>query len=579
MLDENRVQELAEQFEAHFSAVSSRILQDIGQTLKKTGELTPAQARNLQQMFTYGADVEKMTRQLARASGESMETVQRLYEQVAKEEQDWARPFYDAKNTPQIPFKENKVLQNVVKAASAATGENLRNLSRTTTVGIKTKGGFQPLGSFYKKTVSEAITAAATGTVDYNTAVREAVKAMGEGGLRVEYESGYTRRLDSAVRQNVLDGISYVAQETAKAAGEEFGADGVELSAHSPCAPDHLPYQGRQYSKRDFEDLQAILKRPIGEWNCRHFPYPILLGISRPANSAGELLQMEKESTEPIEIEGKTYTRYECTQLQRKLETGLRYAKEERALYKAAGIPDLEREATEKIRILSNKYQEISEKAGLPTRAERLRTFARKQQKQRLEVENHRKEDYDNIQKTIVNKEIFKNEKWKNNFKKLTENEKVNQSIQNVSEQILKDRSGTFYESMYFINAKTGKIEGFNTEDNIRLGVRLNNGLKSVLRRVDIELIGVHNHPYSGIPSLGDLNAIAGRSNQTMGVIICHDGTLFTYTKPLAEISEQDYNIALTRYKKFSNITRETKGMNDLAFDYGFEFRRIEYEE
>ena len=395
----------------------------------------------------------------------------------------------------------------------------------------------------------------------------------------MEYESGYTRRLDSAVRQNVLDGISYVAQETAKAAGEEFGADGVELSAHSPCAPDHLPYQGRQYSKRDFEDLQASLKRPIGEWNCRHFPYPILLGISRPANSAGELLQMEKESTEPIEIEGKTYTRYECTQLQRKLETGLRYAKEERALYKAAGIPDLEREATEKIRILSNKYQEISEKAGLPTRAERLRIFARKQQKQRLEVENHRKEDYDNIQKTIVNKEIFKNEKWKNNFKKLTENEKVNQSIQNVSEQILKDRSGTFYESMYFINAKTGKIEGFNTEDNIRLGVRLNNGLKSVLRRVDIELIGVHNHPYSGIPSLGDLNAIAGRSNQTMGVIICHDGTLFTYTKPLAEISEQDYNIALTRYKKFSNITRETKGMNDLAFDYGFEFRRIEYEE
>lgn len=377
MLDENRVQELAEQFEAHFSAVSSRILQDIGQTLKKTGELTPAQARKLQQMFTYGADVEKMTRQLARASGESMETVQRLYEQVAKEEQDWARPFYDAKNTPQIPFKENKALQNVVKAASAATGGNLRNLSRTTTVGIKTKGGFLPLGSFYKKTVSEAIAAAATGTVDYNTAVREAVKAMGEGGLRVEYESGYTRRLDSAVRQNVLDGISYVAQETAKAAGEEFGADGVELSAHSPCAPDHLPYQGRQYSKRDFEDLQASLKRPIGEWNCRHFPYPILLGISRPANSAGELRRMEKESTEPIEIEGKTYTRYECTQLQRKLETGLRYAKEERALYKAAGIPDLERDAAEKIRILSNKYQLVSEKAGLPTRAERMKTHAR----------------------------------------------------------------------------------------------------------------------------------------------------------------------------------------------------------
>lgn len=579
MLSEERMQELAEQFEERFSRVCLRILQDIGETLKKTGDLTPSQAKKLQQMFTYGADVEEMTKQLARAAGTSMEDIQKLYEQAAKEEQDWSKPFYDAKGVTQIPFAENELLQNIVKAAAAVTKGELRNMSRTTTVGIRTKNGFQPLGSFYKKTVDEAISAVATGTMDYNSTVRQAIKDMGSSGLRVQYESGYTRRLDSAIRQNIIDGVNYIAQETARQAGEEFGADGVELSAHSPCAPDHLPYQGKQYSLKEYDELQASLKRPIGEWNCRHFPYPILLGISRPANSRAELAEMERESNRKIEIDGKEYTRYECTQLQRKLETNLRYAREEKAIYQAAGQADLVREATEKIRILGNKYKEVSEKAGLPTRAERMRVLAARQQKQHMEIESHRKEDYDNIEKTVVDEKIFKNEKWKNNFTKLTENEKVNRSILNISEQILKDRSGTFYESMYFINAKAGKIEGFNTEDNIRLGVGLNNSLKSVLRRMDIEVIGVHNHPYSGIPSFGDLNAIAGRSNQTMGVIICHDGTLFTYTKPLAEISEQDYNIALTRYKKFSNITRETKGMNDLAFDYGFEFRRIEYEE
>lgn len=579
MLNEDEINVLADIFAERFDNVNRRILEDIGHTIKRIGSLTPSQAKKLQQMYTYGADINKMTEQLAQASGQSIEDIKALYNEVAKEGYNWSKPFYEAKGLKQIPFKENKVLQNLVLSTYRITSKELKNISLTTAVGVNTAGGFKPLGSFYKDTIDNAITAVATGTMDYNSAIKQAVKDLGGSGLRVRYESGYTRRIDSAARQNVLDGISYIAQETAKSNGEEFGADGYEISAHATCAPDHLPYQGKQYTKAQFDKFQSRLKRPIGQWNCRHVIYPIILGVSAPSYSDEELKEFEINSNEKINIDGKDYTRYECSQIQRKLETRLRYSRDEKAVYQAAGQVDLVREATEKIRILGNKYKEVSEKAGLPTRAERMRVFAARQQKQHMEIESHRKEDYDNIEKTVVDEKIFKNEKWKNNFAKLTENEKVNRSILNISEQILKDRSGTFYESMYFINAKTGGIEGFNTKDNIRLGVGLNSSLESALRRTDIELIGVHNHPYSGIPSLGDLNAIAGRNNQTMGIIICHDGTLFTYTKPLAEISEQDYNIVLTRYKKFSNITRETKGMNDLAFDYGFEFRRIEYEE
>jgi len=61
--------------------------------------------------------------------------------------------------------------------------------------------------------------------------------------------------------------------------------------------------------------------------------------------------------------------------MQRKLETKLRYAKEEKAIYQAAGQDDLVREVTEKMRILGNKYKEVSDKAGLPTRAERMRVY------------------------------------------------------------------------------------------------------------------------------------------------------------------------------------------------------------
>ncbi|WMI81937.1 phage minor capsid protein [Anaerotignum sp. MB30-C6] len=378
MLTEEELNLLADIFADRFGNVNARILLDMAETLKDTEDLIPAYSKKLQQMYTFGYDVDLITQQLARESGKSIEEIEKLYEAVAQEGYDWAKPFYEAKEIKQIPLAENKVLQNIIQSAAAVTKESLRNISNTTTVGIRTEKGFEPLGSFYKKTVDQAIASVATGTEDYKKVIRQAVKDMGSSGLRVKYESGYTKRLDSAIRQNILDGVSYIAQETARATGKEFGSDGVEISAHSPCAPDHIPYQGNQYSNEEFEKLQSELKRPIGEWNCRHIAYAILLGISSPANSKSELKEMKRYSNEKITIDGNEYTRYECTQLQRKIETNLRYAREEKLLYQAIEDKDLVRGATEKIRLLSNKYVEVSEKAGLPTKVERTKIVSTK---------------------------------------------------------------------------------------------------------------------------------------------------------------------------------------------------------
>ena len=53
-----------------------------------------------------------------------------------------------------------------------------------------------------------------------------------------------------------------------------------EIDAHGLCAEDHLPYQGRQYSLRNYERLNSYLKRPIGTCNCRHGISYIILGVS-----------------------------------------------------------------------------------------------------------------------------------------------------------------------------------------------------------------------------------------------------------------------------------------------------------
>lgn len=192
------------------------------------------------------------------------------------------------------------------------------------------------------------------------------------------------------------------------------------------------------------------------------------------------------------------------------------------------------------------------------------------------ESERYTREDYENIGKAKVDFSIFDSKKWNDNFDSISDNSKVNSSIKRISEQMLKHRSGTFYEDLYFIDANTGKIAGFNTSDNKKLGVTVNEKIRNALDNQNITLIGIHNHPYSSLPSLSDLNAIAKRSNQSMGVIVCHDGTIFTYSKPFSEIKEFDYKMGLTKFKKYSKITNENKGMEYLSNLYEFEFRRFE---
>lgn len=61
-----------------------------------------------------------------------------------------------------------------------------------------------------------------------------------------------------------------------------------------------------------------------------------------------------------------------------------------------------------------------------------------------------------------------------------------------------------------------------------------------------------------------------------MGVVICHNGTIFTYTKPKTTIRKQDYDTALTKYKNYSKITNEDKAFEFLGNLYDFEYKRLE---
>ena len=376
LLSETYLNSLPDPIAKNMEALNQYVVERICKRIKQVGSLSASDAHRLKSAIEYaGADLQAIQKELERITGLNAKALEAMFEDVAAENVDFANTYYKARGMETLKdYTQNAALKNFVEAAKKTAADGVTNLSSTTMIGFKSGKRVLPLREYYIQIIDKAITFAQTGTVDYYTAMRSTVKEMARGGLRrVTFESGYSRRLDSQVRMNLLDGVRQLNMQMLEQTGKEFGADGVEISAHALCAPDHQRIQGKQYSLAEFERLNRSLERPIGELNCHHFTTPIVLGVSKPVYSASELREINKRSNAKVSYGGKTYTRYEASQRQRQLETAIRYAKDERDACVSAGDKLGATQARKKSAVLTAEYKRFSEEAGLTKRMERTR--------------------------------------------------------------------------------------------------------------------------------------------------------------------------------------------------------------
>ena len=376
LLSETYLNSLPDPIAKNMEALNQYVVERICKRIKEVGSISASDAHRLKSAIEYaGADLQAIQKELERITGLNANELEAMFEDVAAENVDFANTYYKARGMETLKdYKENAALRSFVEAAKRTAADGVTNLSSTTMIGFKSGKRLLPLREYYIQVVDKAITFAQTGTVDYYTSMRSTVKEMARSGLRrVTFDTGYSRRLDSQVRMNLLDGVRQLNMAMLEQTGKEFGADGVEISAHALCAPDHQRIQGKQYSLAEFERLNRSLERPIGELNCHHVTTPIVLGVSRPVYSASELREINKRSNAKVEYAGKTYTRYEASQRQRQLETAIRYAKDERDACVAAGDKLGATQARKKSAALTAEYKRFSEQAGLTVRLERTR--------------------------------------------------------------------------------------------------------------------------------------------------------------------------------------------------------------
>lgn len=359
--------------------INQFLIEDIARRVSQAGQLTSTAAYQVWRAQNLGMSQREIKKKLAELLQTSDKEIEKLLTQTAQVGYD-----FDLSNLPTasaIPFAQNESIQQLVSAAVKLAQNDLTNLTQTLGM-VDSFGKPQPLQDAYHKACDFAFEQVFTGATDYNTAIRRATQNLADRGIiSIDYESGICTSLEAAVRRNIMGGLGLMQEQISQQNHDDMGADGWEISAHAASAPDHEPIQGKQYTDAEYQALNNRLKRRIGTLNCGHAAFPILLGISSPQYTEKELRKFREDNRKGIDYQGKHYTMYEATQMQRKIERAIRKQKRRILVDETVGDQDKLRTNQIKLRRLDEEYQRFSKSAGLKTQSERewVAGFGKKQ--------------------------------------------------------------------------------------------------------------------------------------------------------------------------------------------------------
>lgn len=379
---------------ARQEAINNYIIKQIAKKIKEIGELSSSDSYKLERILQTGGDVKKINAEIARLTGLQEREIKKILKTVAKSAYTDTKAFYDYRYKPFIPFEKNIPLQRRLQAIARVTLEEYVNLSKSRATGflirdLKNPGKlkFQSIEETYKSIIDEAVQATQSGIIDYGTAMRKTLTQLVNSGVRkISWDSGYTQRLDTAVKRNILEGIKAINQEVQNVTGEQYGADGKEITVHAYSAPDHEPVQGHQFSNEEWEKLQSNqpfmdvkgnefdpIERAIGTLNCRHFAYSIIIGVSKPIYTDEQLEKFKEDNAKGYNLpNGKHLTMYECTQYQRSMESRIRKLKDAQMAAQTAGDMPLARKLQSKVTRLTAEYKAFSKACGLSAQMQNL---------------------------------------------------------------------------------------------------------------------------------------------------------------------------------------------------------------
>lgn len=347
MYDDEKLEELRKRAAAIAEPIWETLLRDIVRRVRGAGGITSTAEYQIYRAEQLGLAEKAIKAAIAEQLKISDAAIDMLFEELKDET---------------VLFEANEELRQLVEAygtvskkASAADYEGLWAPGPD--------GKLYTVKEAYGKIMDFAWMQTATGTYDFQTAVREATKKLLERGLRViPGKDGRSYRLEYAVRSYITNRMGEMFNAVNQMNYDAIGADGWEISAHPAPAPDHALYQGRQYSKEEYDRINNSLARKFGWWNCRHLVYPIRLGVSPRAYSDEQLQKYLDDNEKGVWYNGQHYTLSEARDRKRQLESLISQTKYD--ILAAEGDEQLLKERQIRLQNQRREYERFCRETG-----------------------------------------------------------------------------------------------------------------------------------------------------------------------------------------------------------------------
>lgn len=360
-----------------FQKLDEFVIKDFARRVAKTGMITETATWQAIRMQELGVSLKAIEEEVARTLNVSYSYIDSLFSQASKHSMEVDNKTFEAAGLTTEKIQNSPMLSNYIKAAIRQTKGEMKNISQSLGFAQTVNGKvvYKDIAKYYQDALDLAQWQVSSGVLDYNTAVKNAVRTMSQSGLRyVNYESGWANRADVAVRRATLTGVNQMAGKLNDFYCEELELDLVEVTAHAGARPSHSAWQGKVFSRSGrskkyppFSETGIGTGAGLLGWNCRHNYYGYVEGQPRMYTQE----QLDNIDPPPFKYKGKTYTYYEATQYQRQIENDIRITKREILGFDAAGQKESFTAASIKLQQDKQLYKDFSKTAGLRTRLER----------------------------------------------------------------------------------------------------------------------------------------------------------------------------------------------------------------
>ena len=199
---------LPEELAELFRALEITLLDEICSRLKLADQLNEVTVQDIRALRSHGIDLKDIEKAVRKTTGISEVKLKKLLDDVEERNQKYYTELIDLAH---ITRPETLVDTAEVAAIRAQTLDTFHNLTASMGFLVDTGRTMLPPAKAYQWALDNATMQIQSGAINYNQAIKTAVKQLADSGLKVvDYESGHRDQIDVAARRAVMTGVNQI---------------------------------------------------------------------------------------------------------------------------------------------------------------------------------------------------------------------------------------------------------------------------------------------------------------------------------------------------------------------------------